>query len=224
MNFSKRPFPSATFLPKKTKSSCIYEVWFSYWGYWHFCSESSWSTFGFPKTCRSTSGDFPLDRDGRSQPPEPCACNVAVFLGPREKDADLLQKHIFTVWGEKNALLWFGETLRMRMGKRLRAKENEYILYQTLSNGLWRGHKKLSKGPTNCPWVVRWKVGVMTKVHALILFYFFKRFYLFIRERPRERDRDIGRGRSRLPVGSPMGDSIPGPRDHDWSGRQTLNH
>ena len=38
------------------------------------------------------------------------------------------------------------------------------------------------------------------------------RFYLFIHERHRERGRDIGRGRSRLPVGSLMQDSIPGPR------------
>ena len=35
--------------------------------------------------------------------------------------------------------------------------------------------------------------------------------------RDRERGRDIGRGRGRLPVGSPMWDSIPGPRDLDPS-------
>ena len=50
-----------------------------------------------------------------------------------------------------------------------------------------------------------------------------KIFYLFIHERHRERGRNIGRGRSRLPAGSPMRDSIPGPRDHDLSQRQTLN-
>ena len=45
---------------------------------------------------------------------------------------------------------------------------------------------------------------------------FLKEFiYLFIRDR--ERGRDIGRGRSRVPVGNPMKDSIPGPQDHDWS-------
>ena len=33
--------------------------------------------------------------------------------------------------------------------------------------------------------------------------------YSFMRHT--ERDRDIGRGRSRLPVGSPMWDSVPGP-------------
>ena len=37
-----------------------------------------------------------------------------------------------------------------------------------------------------------------------------------------QRDRNIGRGRSRLPAGSPIQDSIPGPPDH-LSQRQTLN-
>ena len=46
--------------------------------------------------------------------------------------------------------------------------------------------------------------------------------YLFMRDT--ERGRDIGRGRSRLPAGSPIWDSIPGPQDHDASPRQTLNH
>ena len=51
---------------------------------------------------------------------------------------------------------------------------------------------------------------------------FFKDFiYLFMRNR--ERGRDIGRRRSRIPVGSPMWDSIPRPQDHDLSQRQTLN-
>ena len=49
--------------------------------------------------------------------------------------------------------------------------------------------------------------------------YFKKDFiYLFMR------DTDIGRGRSRLPMGSSMWDSIPGLWDHDLSQRQTLNH
>ena len=43
--------------------------------------------------------------------------------------------------------------------------------------------------------------------------------------RHREREADTGRGRSRLPMGSPMWDSIPGPQDHTLSQRhQTLNH
>ena len=42
--------------------------------------------------------------------------------------------------------------------------------------------------------------------------------------RDRERCRDTGRGRSRLHVGSPMWDSIPGLRDHALSQRQMLNH
>ena len=54
---------------------------------------------------------------------------------------------------------------------------------------------------------------------------FFKDFiYLFIHERHRERGRDTGRGRTRLPAGSLMRDSIPGPPDHDLSRRQMLNH
>ena len=39
-----------------------------------------------------------------------------------------------------------------------------------------------------------------------------------------EKGRVTGRGRSRLPMGSLMRDSIPGPRDHDLSRRLTLNH
>ena len=50
-------------------------------------------------------------------------------------------------------------------------------------------------------------------ISLFILFY----FILFIHKRQRERGRDTGRGRSRLPAGSPMQDSIPGPRDHDLS-------
>ena len=42
--------------------------------------------------------------------------------------------------------------------------------------------------------------------------------------RDTERSRDIGRGRSRLPAGSLMRDSIPGPRDHNLSQRQMRNH
>ena len=40
---------------------------------------------------------------------------------------------------------------------------------------------------------------------------------LIIHERHSERGRDIGRGGSRLPVGTPMQDSIPGPGDHALS-------
>ena len=56
-----------------------------------------------------------------------------------------------------------------------------------------------------------------------VAFFFSLRFYLFIHERHRERSRDPGRGRSRLPTGSPMWDSIPGPQNHDLSPRQMLN-
>ena len=46
---------------------------------------------------------------------------------------------------------------------------------------------------------------------------------LFIHERHTERGSDTGRGRSRLHAGSPMQDSIPGPRGDVLSWRQTLN-
>ena len=52
----------------------------------------------------------------------------------------------------------------------------------------------------------------------------FLRFYLLIHERHREWGRDTGRGRSRFPGRSLIQDWIPGPRDHDLSRRQTLNH
>ena len=59
---------------------------------------------------------------------------------------------------------------------------------------------------------------------GVIFFFFFLRFYLFIHGRHKERGGDTDRGRSRLPTGSPMWNSILGPRDHDLSQRQTLNH
>ena len=42
-------------------------------------------------------------------------------------------------------------------------------------------------------------------------------------EAERERGRDTGRGRSRLHVGSPTRDSIPGLQDHALDQRQVLN-
>ena len=44
-----------------------------------------------------------------------------------------------------------------------------------------------------------------------------------MRDTQRERQRH-GRGRSRLHAGSPIGDSIPGPWDHNLSQRQVLNY
>ena len=52
-------------------------------------------------------------------------------------------------------------------------------------------------------------------------FSFFKRLYLFIRDM--EREAETGRVKGRLPAGSLMWDSLPGPQDHDLSQRQTLN-
>ena len=54
-----------------------------------------------------------------------------------------------------------------------------------------------------------------------VSFFLFK--ISFMHKRHTERGRDIDRGRSRLPMGSPMQDLIPGPRDHHLSQRQILN-
>ena len=72
--------------------------------------------------------------------------------------------------------------------------------------------------------LVSWtNVGVNTFERYLSPLFFLKRFYLFMHDRHTERGRDIGRGKSRLPVESPMWDSIPGPQGHDLSQRQMLN-
>ena len=65
----------------------------------------------------------------------------------------------------------------------------------------------------------------MTHFH-LINTLFKKKFFFFIylfMETHRERGWDTGRGRSRLPAGSLMRDSVPAPQDHDLSPRQMLN-
>ena len=59
---------------------------------------------------------------------------------------------------------------------------------------------------------------------CVFLFCFVLRFYLFIHERHTKRGKDIGRGISRVPIANLMRDSIPGPRHHDLSQRQTLIH
>ena len=59
--------------------------------------------------------------------------------------------------------------------------------------------------------------------HFIFSFPFFKKI-LFIHETHTMRGRDIGRGKNRLPLGSLMPDSIPGPWDHNLSQRQMLNH
>ena len=71
---------------------------------------------------------------------------------------------------------------------------------------------------------------ITCQYHVFQGFFFFKDLFVFKTlfiyswEKPRKRHKDIGRGRSRLPAGSPMGNSIPGPRDHDLGQRQMLNH
>ena len=59
------------------------------------------------------------------------------------------------------------------------------------------------------------------QLERALLIYFWGFIYLFMRHT--ERGKDTGRGRSRLPVGSLMWDSIPGPWDHDLSQGQMLN-
>ena len=49
-------------------------------------------------------------------------------------------------------------------------------------------------------------------------------FIIYLLMRDTKRGRDIGRGRSRLPEGSLMWDSIPEPWDHHLTQRQMLNH
>ena len=56
------------------------------------------------------------------------------------------------------------------------------------------------------------------RLHLGLFSFLLKRFYFYFFMR------DTGRGRSRLPEGNPVWDSIPGPRGHALSQRQTLNH
>ena len=74
---------------------------------------------------------------------------------------------------------------------------------------------------TACTWLslaVKWGLAWM-----ILLFFFFLKI-LCIYSWETHRGRAIGRGRSRLPTGSLIWDLIPGPRDHDLSRRQMLNH
>ena len=71
-------------------------------------------------------------------------------------------------------------------------------------------------------WRGRDNIGCIYKV------YFFKRFYLFMRDRKRERERgrDTGRERSRLHAGSPMrlNPGTPGSRPGPKAGAKLLSH
>ena len=67
-------------------------------------------------------------------------------------------------------------------------------------------------------------INTISRLHSTHFIYLFLKFCLFIHETHTERGRDIGKGRSRPPTGNLMGNSIPGPQDHDMSQRQTLNH
>ena len=81
-----------------------------------------------------------------------------------------------------------------------------------------------STKPLRCPSLTTFFSGMFGFLSLYFLYIFFLRFCLFIHERYRERGRYTVRGRIRLPAGSLMWDSIPGPCDHGLSQRQTLNH
>ena len=73
--------------------------------------------------------------------------------------------------------------------------------------------------------IINRDVGCHTVGFLLLLLFCFVLLLVvcFIHQRHTERDRDIYRGRSRLPEGSLIWDSIRGPQDHNLSQRQTLN-
>ena len=58
------------------------------------------------------------------------------------------------------------------------------------------------------------------QLNAIIPISYFKDFCLFTTDRERQRHRQREK---QVPHGEPMWDSIPGPRDHNLSRRQTLN-
>ena len=58
---------------------------------------------------------------------------------------------------------------------------------------------------------------------SVLLLYFLKILFMYERHRERDTGRDTGRGRSRLHVGSPTWDLIPGLRGHALGHRQALN-
>ena len=76
-------------------------------------------------------------------------------------------------------------------------------------------HPRLQAAPNRCT------TGAAPLLVFLSFFSFSK--ILLIHERHKERCRERHRGRSRLPQGSLMQDSIPGPWNHDLSPRQMLN-
>ena len=61
-------------------------------------------------------------------------------------------------------------------------------------------------------------------IHSFIHSFIYSFIHSFIHERHTERGRDTDRGRSRLPTGSLMRDSIPGPWDHHLSQTQMFIH
>ena len=86
-----------------------------------------------------------------------------------------------------------------------------------------RSSKCLRESPQHaCPWAPG--LAVPSGPQAGVTPFFFKKDFVYLFMRDKERGRETGRGRSRLPVGSPMRDSIPEPRDQNLSQRQMLSH
>ena len=107
-------------------------------------------------------------------------------------------------------------------------QELEYAFSQVLCFKV--SHRIYKRGPLSCCHP-RFQVGKNQLLGSLnwlsaelLLLGCLFCFVLFIHERHRERGRDTGSRRSRLPTGTPKQDLSPGPRDHDVSQRQMLNH
>ena len=92
---------------------------------------------------------------------------------------------------------------------------------------LWKGNNNVyftgvvKTKDISCRTRLGWCLHLDVQYIAFPFFFFYFLKILFIHER--ERGRDTDRGRSSLPAGSPLWDSIPGPRDHTLSRRQVLN-
>ena len=72
-------------------------------------------------------------------------------------------------------------------------------------------------------WVTWFLEKALVSLGIFLISFFFFYDFIYLSMRDTERGRDTGRGRSRLPSGSPMQDSIPKPRGHDLSQSQMLN-
>ena len=77
------------------------------------------------------------------------------------------------------------------------------------------------KKQPGCPWTEEW---IKNTWYVCVCVCVWINKFMYSLETQRKRGRDIGRGRSRLPSGSPVWDSILGPQDHNLSQNQMLKH